>query len=388
MSALYNEIDDFAADWLENLISAGQIAPGIVDRRSIEDLEPDFVRQFTQVHFFAGVGVWSLGLRAAGWPDDKPVWTGSCPCQPFSAAGQGDGFDDERHLWPHMHHLVEVCRPDVVLGEQVASKLGLAWFDLVSSDLEASGYAAGAVDTCAAGFGAPHIRQRLYWCAVADAEHDGQRQHRERLGSPARTSEGEPWERQRLRPDLTDGFAACGVALPHDPERRADLPGRHEPDGPDAGRAQGAGHAGSGGGLCGLADADGQAGGRRGVFGPREGTSSGQGAACERPSGLCEADGRRPGPTNGGWADADWLFCRDEKWRPVEPGSFPLAHALPRGMGTMGAGLRGLVDMAGVDGSSLKRAKAFRTGTLRGFGNGLNVAQVEAFCRVVLEAVA
>lgn len=166
MTALYNEIDPFAAEWLRQLIKQGHIADGIVDERSIEDLEPDYVSTFTQVHFFAGIGVWSHALRNAGWRDETPVWTGSCPCQPFSAAGKGNGFDDERHLWPAMHWLIEQCKPDIVFGEQVASKDGLAWLDIVSSDLEGSGYAAGAADTCAAGFGAPHIRQRLYWCGT------------------------------------------------------------------------------------------------------------------------------------------------------------------------------------------------------------------------------
>ncbi|MFN4841368.1 MAG: DNA cytosine methyltransferase, partial [Phycisphaerales bacterium] len=157
MAAYYNEIDPFAAQWLRNLIAAGHIAPGDVDTRSIEDVQPDDLRGYAQCHFFAGVGGWSLALRLAGWADDRPVWTGSCPCQPFSAAGKGGGFDDERHLWPAFHHLIAECRPDVVLGEQVASKDGLAWLDLVHADLEGSGYAVGAVDTCAAGFGAPHI---------------------------------------------------------------------------------------------------------------------------------------------------------------------------------------------------------------------------------------
>ncbi|MGJ5611020.1 DNA cytosine methyltransferase [Morganella morganii] len=163
MTAFYNESDPFAAQWLRNLIAAGHIAPGVVDERSIEDVTPDDLRGFTQCHFFAGVGVWSLALRRAGWPDDKPVWTGSCPCQPFSAAGKGNGFADERHLWPAFFHLISECKPDVIFGEQVASKDGLAWLDLVQTDLEAKNYAVGAVDLCAAGFGAPHIRQRLFW---------------------------------------------------------------------------------------------------------------------------------------------------------------------------------------------------------------------------------
>lgn len=165
MTAFYNEIDPYAAQWLRNLISAGHIAPGVVDERSIEDIFPDELAGYTQCHFFAGIGVWSRALRLAGWPDDRPVWTGSCPCQPFSAAGKGMGTDDERHLWPAFHWLISQCRPPVVFGEQVASKDGLAWLDLVQTDLEGSGYASGAADLCAAGVGAPHIRQRLYWVA-------------------------------------------------------------------------------------------------------------------------------------------------------------------------------------------------------------------------------
>ncbi|KLU15578.1 DNA cytosine methyltransferase [Xenorhabdus griffiniae] len=163
MTAYYNEIDPYAAQWLRNLIAAGHIAPGDVDERSIEDVRPDDLRGYKQCHFFAGIGVWSYALRNAGWPDDKSVWTGSCPCQPFSAAGKRSGFTDERHLWPYFHYLIGQCRPGIIFGEQVASKDGLAWFDLVQADLAGTGYTSAAVDLCAAGVGAPHIRQRLYW---------------------------------------------------------------------------------------------------------------------------------------------------------------------------------------------------------------------------------
>ena len=161
----YNEIDPFAAAWLRELIKANLIAPGEVDERSIEDVLPSDLKGYKQCHFFAGIGGWSYALRLAGWPDDREVWTGSCPCQPFSAAGKRKGTADERHLWPAFNWLIGQCRPSMVFGEQVASKDGRLWLAGVRSDLEALGYAVGAADLCAAGVGAPHIRQRLYWLA-------------------------------------------------------------------------------------------------------------------------------------------------------------------------------------------------------------------------------
>lgn len=163
----YNENDPFAAEWLRELIREKLIAPGHVDERSIEDVRPDQLAGYTQCHFFAGIGGWSYALRLAGWPDDRPVWTGSCPCQPFSAAGARKGADDPRHLWPAFRWLIDQCRPTEVFGEQVASKAGREWLAGVRTDLEAMGYAVGAADLCAASTGAPHIRQRLWWVANA-----------------------------------------------------------------------------------------------------------------------------------------------------------------------------------------------------------------------------
>lgn len=177
--AYYNEIDPYAAQWLRNLIARGLIAPGDVDERSIVDVRADDLAGYRQCHFFAGIGGWSLALRLAGWPDDREVWTGSCPCQPFSVAGKRTGTADERHLWPVWRELVRERKPPSVFGEQVASAAGRAWFAAVRADLEGMGYAAGGGDLCAAGVGAPQIRQRIYW--VADT-HDARRQGAIRQG--------------------------------------------------------------------------------------------------------------------------------------------------------------------------------------------------------------
>ncbi|WP_090548131.1 DNA cytosine methyltransferase [Paraburkholderia caballeronis] len=191
MTAYYNELDPYCAQWLRNLIAAGHIAAGDVDERSIEDVRPDDLRGYTQCHFFAGIGVWSFALRMAGWDDSRPVWTGSCPCQPFSIAAvahERAGFDDERHLFPAWFDLIRECRPVVCFGEQVGSRDGLTWLDSVFDQLESESYACAAAITSAAGAGADHIRNRLYF--VANSMRAGREGHHpiERISVTAQTA--------------------------------------------------------------------------------------------------------------------------------------------------------------------------------------------------------
>lgn len=172
MPAYYNEIDPAAVAVLRELIARDVIAPGDVDDRSIKDVSPDELSGYTQCHFFAGGGLWSVAARLAGWPDERELWTGSCPCQPFSAAGKGRGADDPRHLWPDFHRLIRTRRPPVVMGEQVAGAAGYAWFDGVRADLANEDYASRPVDIPASAVDAPHQRNRLYWIAVVNAARE------------------------------------------------------------------------------------------------------------------------------------------------------------------------------------------------------------------------
>jgi len=170
VSAYYNENDKHAAEWLQNLIDHGQIPHGKVDSRSIKEVEPSDLQGFTQCHFFAGIGGWAHAARLAEWPSDLEIWTGSCPCQPFSISGKRQGVKDERHLWPDFYRLIDACRPARVFGEQVAGKDGLAWFDGVQADMEKSGYAVRGFVIPACAINAPHRRERLWFAADANSK--------------------------------------------------------------------------------------------------------------------------------------------------------------------------------------------------------------------------
>ena len=186
MAVYYNEFDRHAAAWLRALIDRGLIAHGDVDSRNIRDVRPDDLRGYSQCHFFAGIGGWAYALRLAGWSDDRPVWTGSCPCQPFSAAGARKGFADDRHLWPEWFRLIRECRPSIVFGEQVARAVGVGWLDAVADDLEREDYAIGAAIIPACAVSAPHERDRLWF--VADAGGAELRQSGRRGGSDGQGS--------------------------------------------------------------------------------------------------------------------------------------------------------------------------------------------------------
>lgn len=376
--AYYNEIDPYAADWLRNLIAAGHIAPGDVDERSIEDVHPDDLRSYTQCHFFAGIGVWSYALRRAGWPDDRPVWTGSCPCQPFSAAGKGTAFDDERHLWPAWHWLIQECRPPIVFGEQVASKDAEPWLDLVSTDLEALGFAPAAVAFPSASVGAPHKRDRTYFVAHAK-QHDCGRQastadhnrpqahgssnracrcgstpcrlghaYGERAGRDGRSVCGQV-DSQDRQFGANDADAPGGAGVVADTDGGHTSPERQQRGGEQ--RQQPAD-----GGAGGLADALLQ---QRSDRQPGIGHVDDQGGRDEGATALAGLCGDlRPGPVNGFWRAADWLLCRDGKWRPVEPGTFPLAHGA-----------------------------AARVGRLRAYGNAINAQQAQIFIEECMRCI-
>jgi len=146
LTAYYNEFKPEAAHMLRQLIKDGLIAPGDVDDRSITEVKADDIKGYTQCHFFAGIGGWSVALRRAGWSDDRPVWTGSCPCQPFSAAAgkEGRAQSDVRHLWPTFAGLIEQHKPAAIFGEQVDEAISAGWLDDAFHDLEASEYACAA----------------------------------------------------------------------------------------------------------------------------------------------------------------------------------------------------------------------------------------------------
>jgi len=145
--------------------------------------------------------------------------------------------------------------------------------------MEALGYAVGAADLCAAGIGAPHIRQRLWFVGLAYS--DCKRLHRESI--------------------LLRGNKPGWI-----PKEDTETAG---------GRKDG-----------GVADAYSQQWNGRWNDRQRRRVESAIGRSIGAAS-----------KTESHWRNADWLWCRDGKWRPVEPGTFPLAY----GVSGMVAHLRG-----------------------------------------------
>lgn len=329
MAAYYNEFDPQLAEWLRELMKRGLIPDGVVDERDIRDVEGADLWEFHQVHLFAGIAGWSHALQLAGWPEDRPVWTVSCPCQPFSAIGKRKGFEDERHLWPDAFRLITERRPDIIFGEQVESKDGRDWLSHVQADLEGSGFAVGALAAPAAGFGAPHIRSRLYFSAVGDA-------FRKRLEGLAR-----------------DGDRGG------QPGRLAEVPGGSVAE------------TGAAGGLAQPQGGGRKSGAESGQVYQRD--ESGRGGNANRGSARGLADSGRPGPTNGHWGAADWLGCRDGKWRPVEPGHEPLVDGIARGV------------VPGGD-ISLPTAEA-RKLRLHAYGNSIVTPQAAEFIKAVWDTL-
>lgn len=306
----YNEWDKGAAAWLRELINNKLIPYGYVDERSITEVTPSDLEGFTQCHFFAGIGGWPLALRLAGVPASTRLWTGSPPCQPFSVAGKSLGFDDERHLAPAFLRLIRECKPELLFGEQVAAAIGKHWLDFVFLNLEDKDYACGSAVLPACSVGSPHKRDRLFFGAVNGLANPGSFSNNERDNDSALQRRQDEAEQSRMGCGAGSMAYANGQRLQR--ERR---------------------------------DSDSQ--GREGQNIRQAGLLNGAGAESESTN-----------PHHSFWSDADWLGCRDGKFRPVEPSTFPLANGIPE-----------------------------RVGRLRGYGNAI-VPQVAAeFVKAFIESI-
>lgn len=125
-----------------------------------------------------------------GWLDECPLWLGDLsdlpveelpridwviggyPCQPFSYAGARLGEDDERHLWPEIHRIVESVQPRGVFFENVAGHMSLG-LDRVLRDLGKSGFRCSFGLFTAEEVGAPHRRERVFILGLADSYSEG-----------------------------------------------------------------------------------------------------------------------------------------------------------------------------------------------------------------------
>ena len=424
----YSEWDAGAAAWLRQLIEDGIIPKGHVDERSIVEVTPSDLRGYTQAHFFCGLGGWLQALKLAGWPEDRPVWTASLPCQSFSSAGKQRGTDDERHLWPVFERLVRECRPPVCFGEQVASKLARTdWLPGVCLDLQNLGYSATAVDICApcAGeigegrivrgdqetweriiLGAPHIRQRLYWvaCRMADTPSSGgvERISGKCDGSETTDEGSRRHEDRQLDEPGTDSNSGGMADTPSDRQQRGGQATEAQ-EGREQGRDVGGELPGGSEGRAlhgGVADPNGEQ--RQQGLQPHEGGETERIGGSGEPEWLGDShserreehgrpsqlhlEQRQGADTNGlgfdsgvlGYSTCVGLQCADGKARRFEPGIFPLAHGLPRGVVPSG------------DPSEQSYANATgeaRVMRLKGYGNAICAPLAAMFISTCMEVI-
>jgi len=168
---------------------------------------------FNSLEICAGAGGQALGLEMVGFEHaalvelepaacdtlrlNRPAWNvvegdlrhfdarpyrgidliaGGVPCPPFSKAGKQLGANDERDLFPEALRLVEECRPQAVMLENVRGLLDAVFDDYrgkVEKQLEKLGYIPGWRLFNASDYGVSQLRPRVVFVGIRKELADG-----------------------------------------------------------------------------------------------------------------------------------------------------------------------------------------------------------------------
>lgn len=348
MRAYYNDHDKNVCAWLEQLIKNGEITKGDVDDRSITEVKPSDIAGYDRVHLFAGIGTWDYALTQAGW-GDRPVLTASLPCQPFSAAGKGLGKQDERHLLPQAVDLIIKSGIDTIFGEQVERAIAHGWLDDLQAVMEAKNYAVGHVVLGAHSVNAAHIRQRIFWVANSISDRPQRRIPR----------------RQNKEREIIRGSAGCCSSVDGAgcDCRLADMPGERCNGLKDSAGTAGRSVIETECSVIGLAHTNGE-----------QNNSANKVGFYSKSGGGCDESG------------IEWIWCRDNKYRPTKKGISPLVRAVePSSIkmadGSAGKLVRGSDTGAQIEANNTQEARSMR---LKGYGNAIQAKTAEAFIRAFM----
>ena len=121
--------------------------------------------------YFAPAPIWDdlRSFDGRPWQCHIDTILAGYPCQPFSAAGQRKGADDDRHLWPDVARIIREVQPEWVFLENVAGHISLG-LETVLRELWDMGWTPAAGAFSAAEVGAPHERLRVFIVAHRNSD--------------------------------------------------------------------------------------------------------------------------------------------------------------------------------------------------------------------------
>jgi DNA (cytosine-5)-methyltransferase 1 len=135
--------------------------------QTVAFVEKDKFCQKVLAKNFKGVPIYDDITTFSGEPfrGSVDIVTGGFPCQPFSQAGEQNGANDERYLFPEMLRVIREVQPNFIVAENVYGLLSRKFertFEEICSSLENLNYSVQSLVIPACAVNAPHRRYRVW----------------------------------------------------------------------------------------------------------------------------------------------------------------------------------------------------------------------------------